>query len=98
MIYYYKFINYFDISEFKSFEEFKYLYKQNYKGGIIVEKKDKTLTCKDCGAKFEFTVGEQEFFELKGLTNEPCRCADCRKKKKAERNSNRRYNDDNNRY
>jgi hypothetical protein len=48
---------------------------------------DKTLTCKDCGATFVFTEGEQDFYAEKGFTNEPQRCAECRKAKKAERQS-----------
>ena len=48
---------------------------------------DKTLTCKDCGAPFTFTVGEQEFYAEKGFTNEPTRCPDCRRAKKAQNNS-----------
>ena len=39
---------------------------------------DKDLTCRDCGAVFVFTVGEQEFFASKGFTNEPSRCPACR--------------------
>ncbi|MBI4503894.1 MAG: zinc-ribbon domain containing protein [Chloroflexi bacterium] len=39
---------------------------------------DKTLTCRDCGTSFVFTVGEQEFFANKGFTNEPSRCSNCR--------------------
>ena len=39
---------------------------------------DKDMTCKDCGAAFVFTVGEQEFFASKGFTNEPTRCPACR--------------------
>ena len=35
---------------------------------------DKTLTCKDCGAEFVFTEGEQQFYAEKGFTNEPQRC------------------------
>ena len=38
---------------------------------------DKTLTCKDCGAEFVFTAGEQEFYAQKGLQNEPKRCKNC---------------------
>jgi hypothetical protein len=48
---------------------------------------DKTLTCKDCGAPFTFTVGEQQFYAEKGFTNEPTRCPDCRRAKKAQNNS-----------
>ena len=43
---------------------------------------DKTLTCRDCGANFVFTAGEQEFFASKGFTNEPGRCPDCRNARK----------------
>ncbi len=39
---------------------------------------DKNLTCRDCGAVFVFTVGEQEFFASRGLENEPGRCPACR--------------------
>lgn len=43
---------------------------------------DKTLTCKDCGAEFIFTAGEQEFYAEKGFTNEPQRCKICRSSRK----------------
>ncbi|TMF91645.1 MAG: zinc-binding protein [Chloroflexi bacterium] len=39
---------------------------------------DKTLTCRDCGIEFTFSAGEQEFYQSKGLTNEPGRCPECR--------------------
>ena len=32
---------------------------------------DKTLKCKECGADFIFTAGEQEFYAEKGFQNEP---------------------------
>ena len=35
---------------------------------------DKTLVCRDCGAEFVFTAGEQEFYAEKGFQNEPTRC------------------------
>ena len=44
---------------------------------------DKTLNCRDCSSTFTFTAGEQEFYAEKGFTNEPTRCPDCRKAKKA---------------
>lgn len=50
---------------------------------------DKTLVCKDCSKEFVFTEGEQEFYQEKGLTNEPQRCPDCRKAKKTQYNRNR---------
>jgi len=39
---------------------------------------DKTLACRDCAAEFTFTAGEQEFYQSRGLQNEPGRCPDCR--------------------
>lgn len=47
---------------------------------------DKTISCKDCGKDFQFTVGEQEFYKEKGFTNEPVRCPDCRKAAKQRNN------------
>lgn len=47
---------------------------------------DKTLTCRDCGSEFVFTVGEQEFFAEKGFTNAPTRCVSCRRARKAQAN------------
>ncbi|WP_150842869.1 MULTISPECIES: zinc-ribbon domain-containing protein [unclassified Clostridium] len=47
---------------------------------------DRTLTCKDCGNEFIFTEGEQAFYAEKGFENDPVRCADCRRARKAERN------------
>ncbi len=47
---------------------------------------DKTLVCKDCGAEFVFTAGEQEFFAERGFVNEPKRCKSCRD---AKRNAGR---------
>lgn len=43
---------------------------------------DKTLVCKDCGAEFVFTAGEQEFYASRGFQNEPQRCKPCRDAKK----------------
>lgn len=43
---------------------------------------DKTLVCRDCGQNFTFTAGEQEFYESRGLLNEPSRCTDCRREKR----------------
>ncbi len=48
---------------------------------------DKTLKCRDCGADFVFTAGEQGFYMEKGLINEPQRCPDCRARKRRERSS-----------
>ena len=46
---------------------------------------DKTLTCRDCGVQFVFTSGEQEFYQSRGLMNEPSRCPDCRRARKSQR-------------
>ena len=48
---------------------------------------DKTMECKDCGAEFTFTAGEQEFYAEKGFQNEPTRCKDCRMARKANRSN-----------
>lgn len=42
----------------------------------------KKLICKDCGKEFDFTVGEQRFYEEKGFAA-PIRCKECRNVKKA---------------
>jgi len=48
---------------------------------------DKTLTCKDCGAPFTFSVRDQQFYAEKGFENEPQRCRDCRSARKTQRSS-----------
>lgn len=47
---------------------------------------DQTLYCRDCNQAFTFTVGEQEFYASRGLTNSPSRCPECRA---AHKQSNR---------
>lgn len=59
----------------------------NFRGGLSME--DKKITCKDCGKEFIFTVGEQEFFKEKGFDNDPVRCPDCRRARKAEKMNRR---------
>ena len=44
---------------------------------------DKALKCSDCGADFTFSANEQEFYNSKGLLNEPKRCPDCRRARKS---------------
>ncbi len=39
---------------------------------------DITLKCRECGNDFVFTAGEQEFYQQKGLMNQPGRCSSCR--------------------
>ena len=57
--------------------------KETFIGGRQVSFTDKTLNCVDCGAEFVFTAGEQEFHASRGFTNEPKRCPDCRRARKA---------------
>lgn len=52
---------------------------------------DKTLVCKDCGAEFIFTAGEQEFYAERGYENEPKRCKNCRQARKQAAKSERAY-------
>lgn len=44
---------------------------------------DRNVICQDCGATFVFSAGEQEFFATKGFQNEPKRCHDCRRTRRA---------------
>ncbi|MEE9198667.1 MAG: zinc-ribbon domain containing protein [Dehalococcoidia bacterium] len=48
---------------------------------------DKTLVCRDCGMDFVFSAGEQEFYQQRGLLNEPRRCPSCRRARKTGRDS-----------
>src|SRR5579863_9403375 len=54
------------------------------RGGPDVMYEDKTLQCRECGTDFVFTAGEQEFYQQKGLLNEPGRCPDCRVKRRQQ--------------
>ncbi len=45
---------------------------------------DKNLSCKECGAGFDFTASEQAFYAEKGFQNEPSRCPSCRAARKAQ--------------
>ena len=44
----------------------------------MVSFEDKTLVCRECGDSFSFSVGEQEFYQGRGLMHEPARCPQCR--------------------
>jgi len=52
---------------------------------------DRTLACKECGADFVFTAGEQEFYAERGFQNEPQRCKTCRDTKKNAARGPREY-------
>ena len=45
---------------------------------------DRTLSCKECGADFEFTASEQAFYSEKGFQNDPSRCPSCRAARKQQ--------------
>lgn len=53
---------------------------------------DIMLQCKDCQTNFLFTLGEQEFYNLKGFSGQPTRCKPCRAQKKMTRDSNPQTN------
>lgn len=44
---------------------------------------DRTLICKDCGREFVWTAGEQEFYQTRGLVNQPGRCPEDRAARRA---------------
>ncbi len=43
---------------------------------------DKEIPCRECGGRFLFTAGEQEFYASKGFINEPTRCPALRRARK----------------
>ncbi len=47
---------------------------------------DKSIQCADCGATFTFSAEDQEYYNSKGYSNDPKRCPECRRSRKAERN------------
>lgn len=49
---------------------------------------DIECTCKDCGAKFMFTEGEQKFYAERNFSS-PTRCPECRKANKAKKQNDR---------
>jgi CxxC-x17-CxxC domain-containing protein len=52
---------------------------------------DIDLTCKDCGQPFVFTAGEQEFYQQRGLMNQPGRCQSCRGARRSDGGGSRGY-------
>ena len=52
--------------------------QQSILGGSEVAFEDKDLVCRECGATFNFSAGEQEFYQSRGLMHEPARCPTCR--------------------
>jgi CxxC-x17-CxxC domain-containing protein len=53
---------------------------------------DQELTCRDCGATFTFTEGEQEFYASKELSA-PQRCKNCRQNRRSQRMQQREMHD-----
>jgi CxxC-x17-CxxC domain-containing protein len=46
-----------------------------------MEFSDRVLKCKDCGAEFIFTAGEQLFFHDKQFKHDPKHCKQCKAKR-----------------
>lgn len=46
---------------------------------MAVGYEDRVYVCRECGKKFVFTAGEQEFYAKKGFLNDPVRCSACRR-------------------
>lgn len=42
---------------------------------------DRDVLCVDCGAKFVFSAGEQQFFQEKGFSHVPKHCKLCKAKR-----------------
>ncbi|GBK70925.1 hypothetical protein PbJCM17693_46330 [Paenibacillus macerans] len=51
---------------------------------IIGERKSERLKCRDCGARFDWTVEEQDSFRMRGW-DPPKRCRECRKERSITR-------------
>jgi hypothetical protein len=48
---------------------------------------DKVIICAGCGTEFKWSAGEQNYFEMKGMTNAPRWCAACKAKRREFFNS-----------
>jgi CxxC-x17-CxxC domain-containing protein len=53
---------------------------------MTIRSQELVRQCVDCSETFDFSIPEQRFYAERGL-NEPCRCPDCRARRRAERNS-----------
>jgi CxxC-x17-CxxC domain-containing protein len=54
-------------------------------GRSIVTYVDRTLTCVDCGVEFIHSAADQEYYQQKGFTSDPKRCASCRAYRRSTR-------------
>lgn len=61
------------------------------RGGHPISFKGPPIQCSDCGATFNFSAEDQEFFQSKCYTNAPKRCPSCRQARTSERYSNSNY-------
>ena len=53
---------------------------------------NQVIKCQDCGEDFNFTERDQEFYKEKGFENDPVRCPECRKARKAQKmNRDKKY-------
>ena len=46
---------------------------------------DRTLNCVDCGVEFIHSAADQEYYQQKGFTSDPKRCASCRAYRRSTR-------------
>jgi CxxC-x17-CxxC domain-containing protein len=53
---------------------------------------DQQIQCRDCGATFTFTAGEQEFYASRNLSA-PQRCKACRDARKTQKMGEREMHD-----
>lgn len=52
---------------------------------------DKSLQCSDCGALFNFSAVDQEYFKSRGYNNDPKRCTPCRQARQTGNRSSNSY-------
>lgn len=49
------------------------------------EFQDRDIACRECGAAFTFTSGEQAFYQSRGFAKEPTRCPECRNSRRGRK-------------
>ncbi len=69
------------------------MFDEEVMAGVATEQDfvDEALICKECGAEFIFTSGEQRFFAQKGFQNKPKSCKACRDAKRNASRAPREY-------
>jgi len=58
--------------------------KPDHSLSVVVGPEDETRTCRTCAARFEFTIGEQQYYVDKKVEKKPENCKTCRDKFKAD--------------